>query len=44
MGSEGNSTGEFNSPQGITVDSKDSVYVADYSNDRIQVFAPKLNE
>jgi len=34
-GSEGNGTGEFNSPVDIAVDSLGYIYVADPSNDRI---------
>ena len=30
--------GEFNSPSGVAVDSKDNLYVADTGNNRIQVF------
>ena len=38
FGSEGSETGKFNSPVGISVDSRGNVLVADYYNKRIQVF------
>ena len=37
-GSEGNGYGQFEHPQGITVDSSGYVYVADTYNHRIQQF------
>jgi tripartite motif-containing protein 71 len=40
-GSVGSGEGQFNGPEGIAVDSPGNVYVTDYNNDRIQVFAPK---
>ena len=38
FGSEGSETGQFNHPYGISVDSRGNVLVADYCNNRIQVF------
>ena len=38
FGSEGSGAGQFNTPNGISVDSKGNVLVADLSNNRIQVF------
>jgi hypothetical protein len=32
--------GQFNSPEGIAIDSFGNIYVSDFSNARIQVFAP----
>jgi len=37
-GSSGNGAGQFSSPHGVTVDSSGYVYVADYSNRRVQEF------
>jgi uncharacterized protein YjbI with pentapeptide repeats len=37
-GSRGSGEGQFNGPNGISVDSDGKVYVADSGNDRIQVF------
>jgi peptidylamidoglycolate lyase len=39
-GRRGNKEGEFNLPQGITLDDEGDVYVADRENSRIQVFDP----
>jgi streptogramin lyase len=39
-GSNGTGNSEFNGPDQIAIDSSDNVYVADYFNDRIQVFTP----
>jgi ABC-type Fe3+ transport system permease subunit/sugar lactone lactonase YvrE len=39
IGKSGTGTGEFNRPEGIGIDSKDNLYVADSCNHRIQVFA-----
>ena len=39
-GKKGNKEGEFNLPHGLSLDSKENVYVADRENNRIQVFAP----
>jgi tripartite motif-containing protein 71 len=44
LGSEGSTDGEFHEPGDIAIDSSGNVYVGDYNNHRIQVFAPKLNE
>ena len=38
FGSKGSETGKFNLPEGISVDSRGNVLVADYYNNRIQVF------
>ncbi len=38
FGEGGNLPGEFQSPQGVCVDSKDRVYITDTGNHRIQVF------
>ena len=40
IGHSGNADGEFNRPEGISIDSKDNLYVADSCNHRIQVFDP----
>lgn len=40
-GAIGRINGLFSYPHGITVDSADSIYVADYGNNRTQVFAPR---
>ena len=37
-GSYGTGDGQFNYPVGVTVDSSDNVYVADFNNNRIQKF------
>ncbi len=39
-GSKGTKAGEFDLPHGIALDAKGRVYVADRSNNRIQVFKP----
>jgi DNA-binding beta-propeller fold protein YncE len=39
-GSKGSGNGQFLNPQGIVVDPNGNIYVNDYGNDRIQVFAP----
>ncbi len=39
-GSLGSAPGQFSNPSGIAVDGDGLVYVADSSNDRIQVFQP----
>ena len=38
FGSQGQETEQFNKPEGISVDSKGNILVADYLNNRIQVF------
>jgi tripartite motif-containing protein 71 len=38
--SSGSGDGQFNFTEGIAVDSSGNVYVADYGNNRIQVFSP----
>ena len=38
LGKAGNGPGEFNRPEGLTVDTNDAIYVADSCNHRIQVF------
>jgi len=40
FGSAGTKPGEFNRPEGLTVDSKDRLLVCDSCNHRIQVFGP----
>ncbi len=37
-GSPGNDTGQFNGPTGIAVDSSNNIYVAEWSNSRVQEF------
>lgn len=39
-GSKGSGNGQFINPQGIVVDHSGNIYVNDYGNDRIEVFAP----
>ena len=39
-GSKGSAHGQFVQPQGIVVDAAGNIYVNDYGNDRIEVFAP----
>jgi tripartite motif-containing protein 71 len=39
-GSQGTGDGQFNVPFSIDIDSLNNVYVADFDNYRIQVFAP----
>ena len=41
-GSEGSAEGQFNKPSDIAIDSSGNVYVADWGNARIQVFASSL--
>ena len=36
----GNGPNQFNAPTGVACDAKGRVYVADYGNDRVQVFTP----
>ena len=38
FGSKGNGNGQFFSPRGMSTDGKGNILVADYSNDRVQVF------
>ena len=38
FGASGNDKGEFNRPSGIAVDRDGDVYLADWGNDRIQIF------
>ena len=38
FGSKGDGLGQFNHPCGITVDNQGIIYVADYDNNRIQIF------
>ena len=38
FGSAGSGDGEFNLPWGISLDKNDNIYIADWRNDRIQVF------
>jgi len=40
FGSSGNGNGQFNSPRGVAINSKGSIYVCDQSNHRIQLFNP----
>jgi peptidylamidoglycolate lyase len=39
-GKKGNKESEFNIPHGISLDSKENIYVADRENNRIQLFEP----
>jgi tripartite motif-containing protein 71 len=39
-GSPGSTNSEFLQPMGIVVDAAGNIYVNDFGNDRIQVFAP----
>jgi DNA-binding beta-propeller fold protein YncE len=41
FGSEGSGSGQFKNPEGMTSDSAGNVYVADYSNNRIEKFNSK---
>ena len=40
FGSYGNGEGQFDSPWDVTSDHNGCVYVADFVNDRVQVFTP----
>jgi ABC-type Fe3+ transport system permease subunit/DNA-binding beta-propeller fold protein YncE len=40
FGRSGDRPGEFNRPEGLAVDTKDRLYVADSCNHRIQIFSP----
>lgn len=42
-GSFGTQNGQFNDPQGVVTDPQGLVYVADFDNERIQVFGPNGN-
>ena len=37
IGKYGSALGEFDSPSGVAIDSKDNLYVADTGNNRIQI-------
>jgi hypothetical protein len=41
-GPKGSSTGQLNGPLNLAVDTRGYVFVADYYNDRVQVFSPTL--
>lgn len=41
FGDEGNGNGQFREPVGVTVTSDGNIFVADYNNDRLQVFDKK---
>lgn len=41
FGQPGSAPGEFNRAEGVTVDVKDRIYVADSCNHRVQVFSPE---
>jgi len=43
FGSSGSGEGQFNRPSGVAVDSDGIIYVADWLNDRLQVFDPDGN-
>lgn len=40
-GSEGDGKGQFSAPESIDIDSAGQVYVADTTNNNIQVFVPR---
>ncbi len=40
-GHKGSATGEFDTPHGLALDSAGRLYVADRSNDRVQIFDPR---
>jgi ABC-type Fe3+ transport system permease subunit len=40
-GTPGLASGEFNRAEGVTVDARDNIYVADSCNHRIQIFSPE---
>src|SRR4029079_17255226 len=40
FGHNGTANGQFDSPNGIALDSSGNVYVADTDNDRIEIFSP----
>ncbi|CAF4064757.1 unnamed protein product, partial [Rotaria sp. Silwood1] len=42
-GTRGSSNIQLASPQGISIDDQDNLYVADYGNDRVQKFVPHSN-
>jgi DNA-binding beta-propeller fold protein YncE len=41
FGSEGTGPGQFAKPESIAIDSKGNVYVADTTNNNVQIFFPK---
>ena len=41
FGTSGTGEGEFNRPSGVAVDQDGVIYVADWLNDRLQVFDPE---
>jgi len=41
LGSEGNGKGQFSAPESIDIDSAGEVYVADTTNNNIQMFVPR---
>ena len=38
FGSNGSANGQFSNPYGIAVSPNGNIYVADYSNSRVQIF------
>jgi len=44
FGTSGTSTGQFNAPHGIAIDELNNIFIAEYSNHRIQVFTYIHNE
>ena len=41
LGGSGSGDGQLNRPAGVAVDNQGYIYVADWANDRLQVFSPE---